>query len=151
MKKLLKVLALSLVLVIAFTLTACANSFPKLEKALNKAGYATIETSSEGEDMQEESEIPVTPHYFSNKDSISVSEILKLTTVIVYEFKSTDDMIEFYKDSDTMQGLIKDIEEDGSAKDFYDSLVEKGLAKGNCLIIAIGLDATNVANIVKEA
>lgn len=143
MKKTIKILSLILVFVLCFSMMACA-SFGSVEKKLKDLGYIEISTNDKGEQMQEESEIPVTPHFFSNKDSLALTEAYKLTTVIVFEFKSTDDMIEFYKDSDTLQGLLKDIEEEGSAKEFYNELRDKGFAKGNCLIVPIGLDAENV-------
>lgn len=143
MKKTIKILSLILVFVLCFSMMACA-SFGSVEKTLNELGYIEMNASEEGEQMQEESEIPVTPHFFSNAESISALELYKLTTVVVFEFKSTDDMIEFYKDSDTLQGLLKDIEEEGSAKEFYNELRDEGFAKGNCLIIPIGLDAENV-------
>ena len=143
MKKTFKILSLILVFVLCFSLMAC-SSLSKVEKTLNNLGYAKIENSTEGEQMQEESEVVVTAHFFSNNDSLTALEIYKLTTVIVLEFKSTDDMIEFYNDSETLQGLMKDVEEEGSAKEFYDELQDEGFAKGNCLIIPIGLDAENV-------
>ncbi len=150
MKKLLKLISVTLVLVLCFSLTAC-SSYGKLEKALTDIGYSVIETAEEGEEMQEESEVAVKAHYMSNAESLSVLEILNTTTVIIFEFNSTDDMLEFYNESDTLKGLISDVKEDGTAKEFYDSLVEKGLANGNCLVLAIGLDYNNVTNAVKNA
>ena len=143
MKKTIKILSLILVFVLSFSMMAC-SSFGKVEKTLNELGYIEMNASEEGEQIQKESEIVVNAHFFSNAESISALELYKLTTVVVFEFNSTDDMLEFYNDSETLQGLMKDIEEEGSAKEFYNELKDEGFAKGNCLIIPIGLDAENV-------
>lgn len=151
MKKVAKILVLVLTLVLSLTMVAC-SSYKKVEKALVDIGYAVIESDTTAENMKEESDVAVKMHILSNKDSIKFTETLKLNIVIVLEFKATDDMIEYYKDSDTMQGLVQDVKDDGSAKEFYDSLVEKGLAKGNCLVISTNpLAAETVMNAIKNA
>lgn len=131
--------SIALLLTLSLSLVAC-SSYGKIEKALEEIGYAKVESSQEAEDLEEESEVPVTMHVFSNT--------AKLDMVIVMEFKSTDEMKEYYEDSNTLQGLVKDIKEDGSAKEFYDSLVEKGYANKNCLVININ---PFVADAVKTA
>ena len=143
MKKTIKILSLILVFVLSFSMMAC-SSFGKVEKILNELGYVEMNASEEGEQIQKESEVVVSAHFFSNAESISALELYKLTTVVVFEFNSTDDMLEFYNDSETLQGLMKDIEKEGSAKEFYNELKDEGFAKGNCLIIPVGLDAENV-------
>ena len=150
MKKIIMALSsIAIILVLSLSLIAC-SSYGKIEKALEKIGYAKIESSQEAEDMEKESDVAVKMYVFSNKDSLGLTEIGKLNTVIVMEFSSTDKMKDYYKDSDTLQGLVKDVKEDGSAKEFYDSLVEKGYANGNCLVISITLSSAS-ANAVKEA
>ena len=117
MKKFTKALTLLLIVAVTATLVAC-NTFGKGQKALEEIGYKAVETSNDtAEDMENESEVAVTVHLFSNAGSVSVAEIAKINTVIVFEFKATKDMIEYYKDSDTMQGLLKDIREEGSAEE----------------------------------
>ena len=154
MKKLLNSVALVLLtLVLSVSLVAC-SSYGKVEKALKNIGYTVIESSDKADDMEEESDVAVTVHVFSNADSLSMIETGKLNTVIVMEFKATEDMKEFYQDSNTMQGLIEDVQEDGSAEDFYNSLVEKGYANGNCLVISITFSSESaqaVRNAVKNA
>ena len=150
MKKIIMALSsIAIILVLSLSLIAC-SSYGKIEKALEKIGYAKIESSQEAEDMEKESDVAVKMYVFSNKDSLGLTEIGKLNTVIVMEFSSTDKMKDYYKDSDTLQGLVKDVKEDGSAKEFYDSLVEKGYANGNCLVISITLSSAS-ANAVKDA
>ena len=150
MKKLLKLICITLVLALCLSLTAC-SSYGKIEKALNGIGYTVIETNSTGEKMQEESEVAVKAHFMSNAESLSALEIAKITNVIIIEFNKTDDMLEFYNESDTLKGLVSDVKKDGTAEEFYNSLVEKGLANGNCLVLAIGLDYKNVNSAVKNA
>ncbi len=154
MKKLVKILTLiCLVTAFALTLVAC-SSYGKIEKALLDRGYAVIESSDEADDMQEESDVAVTVHVLSNADSLSGLEVLGANVVIVLEFNTTEDMKEYYEDSNTMQGLVEDVKEDGSAKEFYDSLVEKGYANGNCLVLCVSLNASEiqaVRELVKNA
>lgn len=152
MKKFTKALTVLLIVLATATLVAC-NTFGKVQKALEEIGYKAVETSNDtAEDMENESEVAVTVHLFSNADSISVAEIAKINTVIVFEFKATKDMIEFYKDSDTMQGLLKDIREEGSAEEFYNKLVEEGYANGNCLVMSVNfLVAGEVREAIKNA
>lgn len=151
MKKLAKILTLALVVVLSLTMVAC-SSYKKVEKALVNIGYAVIESDDTANNVKEESDVAITMHVLSNKDSLKAIEIYKLNVVMILEFKATDDMIEYYKDSDTMQGFIKDVKDDGSAKEFYDSLVEKGLANGNCLVISTNpAAAEDVMEAVKGA
>ena len=57
-----------------------------------------------------------------------------------------------YKESDTLKGFIKDVKDDGSAQEFYNSLVEKGYANGNCLIFSTNpLAAEDVKTAIKNA
>ena len=150
MKKIIMTLSsIAIILVLSLSLIAC-SSYGKIEKALEKIGYAKIESSQEAEDMEKESDVAVKMYVFSNKDSLGLTEIGKLNTVIVMEFNSTEEMKNYYEDSNTLKGIVEDVKEDGSAKEFYDSLVEKGYANGNCLVISITLSSAS-ANAVKEA
>ena len=150
MKKSIRLLTFLLILTIAITLVGC-STFNKVDKALTEIGYEKIESNDDAKDTKkdaEESEYSITVHVYSNKNNISVAEILKVNTVMVLEFKATKDMKEYYEQSNTLQGFIKDIEEDGSAEEFYNKLVEKGYANGNCLVFSFNL---LVADEVKTA
>ena len=151
MKKLAKILTVALAMLLCVSMVAC-SSYGKVEKALANIGYEKIESDNTAEKMQSESEVAVTAHLFSNLETVPVKDILKAGVVVVFEFKATEDMKEFYADSETMQGLVKDIKDDGSADEFYNALVEKGLANGNCLVICINPLAFNdVATAIKNA
>ena len=151
MKKLAKILTLTIAVVLCVTMFAC-SSYGKVERALSNIGYEKIESDKNAEKMKSESDIAVTTHVFSNKDSLALAEAYKINVVIVFEFEATEDMKEFYEDSETMQGLINDLKADGTAEEFYNALVEEGLANGNCLVISINpLAYEDVANAVKNA
>ena len=153
MKKTIQLLTLLvLTTVIALSMVACGSAYGKVEKALVDIGYAVVESDTSADAMEGESDVAVTTHVLTNKDSLGLLEIAKLNVVIVFEFKATDDMKEFYTDSSTMQGLVADIEKDGSAEEFYNALVEKGYAKGNCLVISTNvLQSETVRNAIKAA
>jgi hypothetical protein len=148
MKKVIKSICLLLVVALCFSFVGC-STLGKVEKALNEIGY--VKTTQAGE-YEEETEYPVTVHAFSNKDGLGLTEIAKLNTVIVLEFKATDDMKAYCEESDTLKGIVSDISKDGNAQDFYNALVEKGLANGNCLVFSINpLQAETVMNAIKNA
>ena len=154
MKKSIRLLTFLLVLTIAITLVGC-SSFNSVNKALEEVGYAKIESDKSAEDAKkeaEDSEYAIKVHLYSNAGSISALELVKLNIVMVFEFKATQDMKDYYEQSDTLQGLIKDIQEDGSAEEFYNKLVEKGYANGNCLVISTNpLSADEVKTAIKGA
>ena len=69
MKKLLMTItSIALLLTLSLSLVAC-SSYGKIEKALEEIGYAKVESSQEAEDLEEESEVAVTMHVFSNTPS----------------------------------------------------------------------------------
>ena len=153
MKKLTKLLTVLLCVVMCASLMAC-SSYSSVKATLEDIGYALVESAedTEAEDMQDESEVVVKAYVFSNEDSLGLFEILKYNVVIVFEFNSTKEMLEFYEDSNTMQGLIQDIQEDGTAEEFYNDLVDKGYAKGNCLIMSTNLlVAGDVCDAIKNS
>ena len=153
MKRFLK--SLSLILVVALTLVflAACSTFDDVKTALEEIGYTELtEKNEDAEQMEEETDVAVEAHVFSNQNSLPVAEAYKINFVIVYEFNATEDMIEFYKDSETMQGFIKDVQEAGRAEQFYKDLVEKGYANGNCLVLSTNpLSADAVKTAVKNA
>jgi hypothetical protein len=151
MKSLRKIIVLALTLIVCMSAVAC-SSYGKVEKALFSVGFEKIETDDIVESIKSESEIAVKTHVFSNEKNLSALEYLKITMVIVFEFKATEQMKEFYDDSATMQGLLEDIKEDGTAENFYNDLVEQGLANGNCLIICLNpLVFEEVTTAIKNA
>ncbi len=153
MKNFAKILtAMLLAILMAFSMVAC-STYGKVQKALNKIGYVVLQSDDQAEEVEEESDVDeVEAYVFSNANSLGLTEGYKLNIVLVFEFNATEDMMEFYKDSETLQGLVSDLQEDGSAKAFYDQLVAKGYANGNCLVISTNLtQAEAVKTAIKNA
>ncbi len=150
MKKLFKITTLLLLVTMAFNLIAC-SSFGRVQKALEDEGYALIQNEESDASTQAKDDERVAKVYvFTNKNSLSALELYKLTTVTVIEFKSTKKLVEYYKENNTLQGIVADIEEDGTAEEVYIQLKKAGLACGNCIIVPIGLDANDVLDEMKE-
>ncbi len=150
MKKILKITTILLILTMVFGIAAC-SSFGKIQKALEDIGYAVVENKDNNVSEEAKEDESVTKVYvFTNANSISALEIAKLTLVTVIEFNSTKDLVEYFKENNTLQGIITDIQEDGTVEEIYNQLKAKGLACGNCIIAPIGLDATNVLTAIKN-
>ena len=135
MKKLIRTISLILIFALALSLTAC-SSYGKVEKALKGIGYAVVENSSESENYTKDTEIPVTAHILTNKDSLEGIEKAKTNVVVVLEFNATEDLVNFYKESNAFQGLIEDAKEDGTIEEIYNALAENGFVNGNCFVIS---------------
>ena len=147
MKKFVKLTALLVaVLAMTFVLTACGSSFKKVEKALEGIGYEKIESTSAANEYTQDTDVAVDATCFKKIDGINTN------MVIVLEFKATEDMKEFYADSDAFRGLIKDIKDDGTAEEFHSELEKAGLAKGNCLVFSVNpMEYNAVTNAIKNA
>ena len=144
MKKLLKITTILLILTMVVGMAAC-SSFGKVQKALEDIGYAIIENKDNdlSEDAKNDESVAKV-YMFNNANSLSALEIAKLTLVTVIEFNSTKELVEYYKENNTLQGIVADVEKDGTIEEVYNQLKAKGLACGNCIIAPIGLDASNV-------
>ena len=133
----------------ALTLVGCSY-FNEVKSSLENAGYAIVQNESNDIAQEaEEDEKVVNVHIFSNGQSLSALEAYKMTTVVVIEFKATKELVEYYKESDTLQGAVTDIKEDGTAEEIYNQLKSAGFAHRNCIIVPIGLDSVTVLNIIK--
>ncbi len=146
-------LALAIVMLLGcvFTLASCGGSaYTKLEKAFVKEGYEVDEelgTIIEGIKAElEKNELEITVHRLE-KDGILID-----TSVVIIEFKSTKELAETYKNSDTLKGLASDIKNNEDVNKLYDSMVEAGIAKGNCLILPLSIvHFDEITEIVKGA
>ncbi len=156
MKKLVKILALSLVLVFSLSLVACGSSYGKLEEAFTKKGYEVSEQFETAmttiKNQLEKEELVVEAHCL--KGSHNPSGTISYFYVLILEFKNTEDLAEACDESATLRGLMLDVKEDDDFKEFYNTLVEKGYANGNCLVVTTALQPDLIAevkNIVKNA
>jgi len=129
----------------ALTFVGC-SSYSKIKSAFEKEGYTESEqveklVTSIKEDLEKD-DLVVELHVLTKT----------LSVVIVCEFKSTEELAKAYKDSATMQGLVKDAKKSEDLKEMYKALEETGFVKGNCIVLpATIINATEVAEIVKNA
>ena len=119
MKKLGKVLVSVLCLALCvFTLVGC-NSYGSVLKAFEEEGFKESETVSNiftdiTKDLEKD-EIVMTPHALTKGLTC---------TVLIIEFKSTDDMKKAVEESATLKGLLKD-------------LSESDYINGNCMFVPV--------------
>ena len=148
MKKLTRVLALVLLVAATATLLVSCNKYPALKKAFEKEGYkentALENVSTKIKEELEKDDLTVTLHLLTKESN-------GLTSVLIIEFKATEDMKKAYDDSATIQGLVKDISSNEDAQAFADALENAGYAKGNCLAVPLSILYVNeITNIVKS-
>lgn len=151
MKKTTRILTFILLAVLCLvTLTSCGK-YNALRKAFEEEGYEENQTvegvAADIKKEIEKDEVTVNVHILTN-----TSATLK-PSVMIIEFKATEDLVNAYKDSSTMQGLVKDVQNSEDVKAVYQSLVDAGHAKGNCLCIPLSLvyykDITDIVKSVK--
>ncbi len=153
MKRLLKSISLLFVVALTLVFLASCSTYGKVKNALEDIGYTeATEQNADADAMKKETDVALEMHLFTNANSVPVAEAYKINLVIVFEFDATEDMKEFYNDSETLQGFVKDVQKDGTAQAFYEDLVEKGFANGNCLIISTNpVSADEVKTAIKNA
>jgi cell division protein YceG involved in septum cleavage len=108
-------------------LSGC-SSFTGVRNDFENAGYTYSEDAKEYIDelMEdfEEKDVIVTPHVFTKE----------LNIAIVLEFSSTKELDKQIKESETLQGLLKDLQ-------------KSDYVRGNCLLIPIGLKVKEMIDI----
>ena len=129
------------------TLTACSK-YNALLKAFEKEGYKEVTTYDDKDSEKGKKDI-------EEKDSAAKLHLLvaenNITHVLIVEFKSTKKMVEYYKDSETVKGFVKDVKDNEDVQAMYNALVDAGYANGNCLVIPISvLKINEITNIVKS-
>lgn len=148
MKKSLRIVSIVLVAVMLVLSLASCSKYSALQKAFEKEGYKENKTlDSVTEKIQkelEEEKLVVTLHLLTKESN-------GLTSVLIIEFQSTEDMVKAYEDSETMKGLVKDVKKNEDVKAMYNALKDAGYANGNCLCVPLSLLYINeITNIVKS-
>lgn len=150
MKKMTRVLALVLLVAAAATLLVSCTKYPSLKKAFEKEGYkentALESVSTKIKEELEKDDLTVNLHLLTKESN-------GITSVLIIEFKATEDMKKAYDDSSTIQGFVKDISKNEDAQAFAEALENAGYAKGNCLVVPLsplGLHINEITNIVKS-
>lgn len=141
---LIKVFSLLLVLVFSLFLTACSK-YSALEKAFKNKGYSVNETLAEQskkieEELKENDKDMVVKLHLLTKDG-------SLSSALIIEFNSTEDMVKAYEDSETIKGFVKDVKNNEDAQKVYEALQDSGYAKGNCLVIPLSIVPSTVSEI----
>ncbi len=138
--------AVVLVTVLVVSLVSCGSKYADIRSAFEKAGYTenqTLEGLSQTIKQElDKKEFAVEIHLLSKG----------LTSALVVEFKSTQEMVEAYESSETIKGFVKDISDSEDINAVYNSLKDAGYAKDNCLVIPLSILSVNeITNIVKSA
>lgn len=149
MKKLSKLCALALLVVMSLSLVACANTYPNIKKAFEKEGYKQSETVEglardfKSVTNKDGKEIAVTAHALVKNGN----------TAFILEFKATDEMIDYYKNNEVVRNAVKDVTSDEDAQAFYNALKEKGYANGNCMLVPVSItgNTQEMRDIMKKA
>ena len=142
MKKFTKLLSLLLVMALAISVVAC-SSYGKVEKAIEELGFTVVESENQAEEYKDEERI-------TNVHVFEKSVGLIKDYVIVLEFKSTDKLVEYYNESDTLKGLVSDISKNEDVKAIHAKLEETGFACDNCLIVPSLLNVLDVTAKIAE-
>ena len=142
MKRGIRLTALLALILGVFCLCACGE-YMSVEKALTDNGYELVESVPESAKIESESKVAVTSHSFYNLE--------KKTYVLCYEFINHEKMKEFITDGDIAKSMVKGIDLTKSESEVYESLVQKGYANGNCLVLPFGSDHDAVLKLVREA
>ena len=148
MKRIAKITSVILVFVmILATLTSCSSKYSSLQKAFEKEGYAENTTftgiaNTIKEELGKE-DYAVELHMLTKSNGI--------TSALVIEFKSTKEMANAFNESETLQGLAKDISKNEDVNKVHDALEEAGYAAGNCLVVPLTIThSSEIQKIVKS-
>ncbi|MGM9664533.1 MAG: hypothetical protein ACI3XF_06810 [Eubacteriales bacterium] len=150
MKKTVRFLSMVLVFVMVATmLTSCGSKYPALEKAFMEKDYEVNATFTSVADSikaeLEKEEYAVELHMLTKTSGVIPPSVL------IIEFKTTQEMVEAYNESATIQGLVQDISENEDVNEVYSALEKAGYACGNCLCVPLAILSINeITNIVKS-
>ncbi len=142
-------LVLCCLLLATMMLTSCSSKYSAIQKAFEDKGYeenTELDTITKGiKEEIEKDDLAVELHLLTNKTATIPHSVL------IVEFKTTEDMVKLYQDSETVKGLVKDIASNEDVQKTYELLEEAGYAKGNCLCIPLSIVYANeITNIVKS-
>lgn len=145
MKKVLTAICSALLIaVFALTMAGC-SSYGKIEKAFVNKGY-TVSTNLEkyqdkllealNAESEEEAKAICTIHLLTKNDELT--GLVPTNYAFIFEFSSTKEMNEKINESETLKGLIKDVQ-------------NSDLVNGNCVLFPLSLDYKGMTEIFKNA
>ena len=123
MKKTVKIVSMALLLVAVMVMLVSCSSFKKIKGNFEDAGYTLVENNDEANTITaelEEGNISCTAHLFEKKGDLLTYNAL------VLEFKSDEDLNKALSESETLKGLVKDLQ-------------NSKLVNGNCLLVPLSL------------
>ncbi len=123
MKKAVKIVSMALLLVAVTVMLVSCSSFSKIKRNFEDAGYKVVENDDEANTITaelEEGNISCTAHLFQKKGDVLTYNAL------VLEFKSDEDLNKALSESETLKGLVKDLQ-------------NSDLVNGNCLLVPLSL------------
>ena len=123
MKKTVKIVSMALLLVAVMVMLVSCSSFKKIKGNFEDAGYTLVENNDEANTITaelEEGNISCTAHLFQKKGDLLTYNAL------ILEFKSDEDLNKALSESETLKGLVKDLQ-------------DSELVNGNCLLVPLSL------------
>lgn len=123
MKKMVKIVSMALLLVAVMVMLVSCSSFKKIKGNFEDAGYTLVENNDEANTITaelEEGNISCTAHLFQKKGDLLTYNAL------ILEFKSDEDLNKALSESETLKGLVKDLQ-------------NSELVNGNCLLVPLSL------------
>ena len=134
MKNVIKVLALSMVVVLSVLMLVSCSTYGKIESAFEKGGYTLQNADKEatGTIKTENGEITYTIHTFQKEGEGLLGGLTQAaSTAIVWEFSSSSDLMAAIEESETLKGLIKDAQ-------------NSDYVNGNCVLTTINPEAVEI-------
>ena len=134
MKNVIKVLALSMVVVLSVLMLVSCSTYGKIQSAFEDAGYTLQNADNEktGEIKTEDGVITYTIHTFQKEGEGILGSITQgLSTTVVWAFGSDADLAAALEESETLKGLIKDAQ-------------NSDYVNGNCVLTTINPDAVEI-------
>ena len=123
MKKTVKIVSMALLLVAVMVMLVSCSSFKKIKGNFEDAGYTLVENNDEANTITaelEEGNISCTANLFQKKGDLLTYNAL------ILEFKSDEDLNKALSESETLKGLVKDLQ-------------NSELVNGNCLLVPLSL------------
>ena len=131
MKNVIKVLALSMVVVLSVLMLVSCSSYGKIQSAYEKAGY-TLKGEETGTIETENGVITYTIHTFQKEGEGLLGGLTQaLSTAVVWEFSSSADLAAALEESETLKGIIKDLQ-------------NSDYVNGNCVLTTVNPDALEI-------
>ena len=131
MKNVIKVLALSMVVVLSVLMLVSCSSYGKIESAFKKADY-TLKGEETGTIKTENGVITYTIHTFQKEGEGLLGGLTQaLSTAVVWEFSSSADLAAALEESETLKGIIKDLQ-------------NSDYVNGNCVLTTVNPDALEI-------